>query len=192
MSDTIVTPAAFLASVLSDGSAARDRVIVKAFGAEATGAHVTLALRAARVREGLADKPRGGAADRINRVIRDIDGLYAVDAHAVVTADTYVMYARAVLDAHAEEQRAAREARKTERAAAKSVADDRGAPIEDRVAAFARMASIDGESADERKSRAVATLRSAVAAALRTLPADAVLDIVQDAVAEALSAPAAA
>lgn len=94
-----VSLSASLATARAIGTAS----LVKAYGAGADSASIALAARAAAVMGG-APKPRGGSADRINKVITGVK-----DA-GILTPVSFASTARAVLDAHKAEQAGRRKA----------------------------------------------------------------------------------
>lgn len=174
MSTTENTPAgaavALLASALSDGAAAREAVIVKRYGKGTTPAHVALALKVARVMAG-EDKPRGGAADRINKVLASLD--------SSATASDYVSAARAVMEAHAAAEAKRREDAKAERAQLRATYNDRGQSVGARTEAAHALASMDYRDAADKRAAAAEGFRAAVVRALAAgIPAAELLETV--------------
>lgn len=161
MTENTVSPAAqavaALAQDVADGTAARAALISKRYGQGVTPAHVALALKVARVMAGEA-KPRGGAADRINRVSAALT--------PASTAADYVSAARAVMEAHAAEQAKRRADAAAERAQLKATLNDRGEALGVRTDAFNAITALDYAQNADKRAAATEGFKSALVRAL--------------------------
>lgn len=153
-----------LAASLTAAKAAGTAVLVKHYGAGADTATVSLAAKAAGVMGGGA-KPRGGAADRINKTIAAVGDYTATHTDQPLTAAVYYTAARAVLDAHKTAEAARRKGLKDDRAAAKAVLNNRGASKADRIAALDLMSEIDAMPATAKADALTARVTAALTAA---------------------------
>jgi hypothetical protein len=153
-----------LAASLTASKVAGTAVLVKHYGKGADTASVGLAAKAAAVMGGGA-KPRGGAADRINKVIAAVADYTATHTDQPLTAAVFYTAARATLDAHKAAEAARRKANKDDRAAAKAVLNDRSANKADRLAALDLMSEIDEMPAAAKRDAVRARLTAALTAA---------------------------
>ena len=146
-----------LADSLNRAKTAGLAVLTKAYGPDADTASITLAVKVAKVLAG-GDKPRGGAAQRINDTIRAVEG-------APITPAALASAARTVLDAHKEAEAARRKEVSDKRQAAKAVLNDGGVPLSERRAAFELMTEIDAEVQDTKTRALMERVTSALIAA---------------------------
>lgn len=158
---TTSTPATLavdaLALRMSKGSAAREGIVTKGLPEGTTAAHVSLALRAARVMAG-GEKPRGGSAQRIN------DTLSTLTAESTVL--DYVNSARAVMEAHAAAEAKRRADLKAERKQLLDTYNDKRATLGAGREAAAALAAFDYAATADKKSAALEGLRAAITRAL--------------------------
>jgi hypothetical protein len=175
-----------LAAATTKAKALGTAHLVKLYGANTDSASIGLATKAAAVMGGAA-KPRGGAADRINKVIglvtANADGANTPESIAkAYTPAVFATAARVVLDKAKADQAAIRKADSDARAAAKAVANDRSAPVASRKLAFEHMAELDGKAdrakADALAERVTRAIESARDAGYQPADILAVMDVV--------------